>query len=82
LRRSALMAARSLPSGPERHQRRQIAASLRNLMKNDGWLDAYVKSGSRIRIEKLNGLKSAASDRRFTFDGGAGGIASSNLGGR
>jgi hypothetical protein len=41
LRRQMLRYARSLPPGPERNERRQIAASLRSLFRNKAWLDAY-----------------------------------------
>jgi hypothetical protein len=40
-RRGLLRYARSLPRGPERNQRRQIALSLRRLSRNKKWLDAH-----------------------------------------
>jgi hypothetical protein len=45
LRRTMLRFARSLPPGPERNQRRQIAASLRTLFTNDEWLSAHTVQG-------------------------------------
>jgi hypothetical protein len=41
LRRQMLRFARSLPPGPERNGRRQIAASLRRLFRNKMWLAAH-----------------------------------------
>jgi len=41
LRRQMLRFARSLPPGPERNGRRQIAASLRSLARNTKWLAAH-----------------------------------------
>jgi hypothetical protein len=41
MRRKVLRFARSLPPGPERNNRRQIAASLRSLFRNANWLDAH-----------------------------------------
>jgi hypothetical protein len=41
LRRQMLRFARSLPRGPERNNRRQIAASLRSLFRNKAWRDAH-----------------------------------------
>ena len=38
LRRTILRAARSLPSGPERNSKRQIASSLRALFRNKAWM--------------------------------------------
>jgi hypothetical protein len=46
LRRQMLRYARSLPPGTERNERRQIAASLRNLFKNKTWFDANAVGGS------------------------------------
>lgn len=40
IRRAALRTARSFPTGPERNQRRQIAASIATLMKNAEMLSA------------------------------------------
>jgi hypothetical protein len=40
LRRQMLRFARSLPPGPERNGRRQIARSPRSLFKNKSWLNA------------------------------------------
>jgi len=45
LRRQMLWFARMLPLGPERNQRRQIAASLRSLFRNKVWLDARTVEG-------------------------------------
>ncbi len=47
LRRQMLRFARSLPRGPERNARRQIAASLRTLFRNKAWLDAHTVEGSQ-----------------------------------
>jgi len=47
LRRQMLRFARSLPRGPERNNRRQIAASLRSLFRNKAWLDAHTVEGSQ-----------------------------------
>jgi hypothetical protein len=47
LRRRMLRFARSLPRGPERNNRRQIAASLRSLFINKTWLDAHTVEGSQ-----------------------------------
>jgi hypothetical protein len=41
MRRQVLRFARSLPPGPERNNRRQIAASLRSLFRNKDWLDTH-----------------------------------------
>jgi hypothetical protein len=41
LRRQMLRFARSLPPGPERNGRRQIAVSLRRLFRNKMWLAAH-----------------------------------------
>ena len=40
-RRGVLRYARSLPPGPERNQRRQIALSLRRLSRSKKWLDLH-----------------------------------------
>jgi hypothetical protein len=42
LRRQMLRYARSLPRGPERNNRRQIASSLRSLFRNKAWLAAHI----------------------------------------
>ena len=42
LRRTLLRAARALPVGPERNEKRQIASSLRALFRNKKWLDAHL----------------------------------------
>ena len=42
LRRRMLRYALSLPPGPERNERRQIASSLHSLFRNKRWLDAHV----------------------------------------
>jgi hypothetical protein len=44
LRRQMLRFARSLPPGPERNGRRQIAASLRSLVRNTKWLAATIEA--------------------------------------
>ena len=41
LRRNILRYARSFPPGPERNKHRQVAASLRTLFQNNGWLQAH-----------------------------------------
>ena len=46
LRRDMLRAARAVPPGPERNQRRQIAASLRRLLRNKAWQDSHTLEGS------------------------------------
>jgi hypothetical protein len=46
LRRDILRAARAAPPGPERSQRRQIAASLRTLFRNKEWQDTHTLEGS------------------------------------
>jgi hypothetical protein len=47
LRRQMLRFARSLPRGSnERIERRQIAASLRSLFRNQAWRDAHTMEGS------------------------------------
>ena len=40
-RRGLLQYARSLPPGPERNERGQIALSLRRLSRNRNWLDVH-----------------------------------------
>jgi hypothetical protein len=47
LRRKMLRFARLFPPGPERNERRQIAASLRSLFRNKVWLAANTVEGSR-----------------------------------
>jgi hypothetical protein len=42
LRRQMLRYARSVPRGPERNERRQIADSLRRLFKNKDWLKVHL----------------------------------------
>ena len=53
LRRQMLRFARSLPPGPARNERRQIAESLRMLFKNREWLDAFLVEGptSEYRVD-------------------------------
>ena len=46
MRRQVLRFARSLPPGPERNNRRQIASSLRSLFRNKSWLDAHTVEGA------------------------------------
>jgi hypothetical protein len=50
MRRSALRTARSLPTGPERNQQRQISASLGRLIRNDDWLAEHVCPDRSPRI--------------------------------
>ena len=42
LRRQMLRFARSLPRGPERNERRQVATSLRRLFRDKAWLDTHI----------------------------------------
>jgi hypothetical protein len=46
LRRQVLRGARALLPGPERNQRRQIAASLRSLFRNKAWKNTHTLEGS------------------------------------
>jgi hypothetical protein len=46
-RRNTLRYARQFPPGSERNQHRQIARSLRALLKDKDWLDAHTFEGSR-----------------------------------
>ncbi|MEA2793172.1 MAG: hypothetical protein QOI87_552 [Bradyrhizobium sp.] len=46
LRRQMLRYARSLPPGPARNERRQIAASLRGLFRSKMWQQAHTVAGS------------------------------------
>jgi hypothetical protein len=48
LRRTMLLFARSIPAGPERNQRLQIAISLRRLFKNKAWLAAHIIEDSSL----------------------------------
>ena len=48
LRRRMLRYALSLPPGPERNERRQIASSLHSLFRNKRWLDAHVVGGCHM----------------------------------
>jgi hypothetical protein len=50
LRRQMLRFARSLPPGPERNGRRQIAASLRSLVRNTKWLAANEAPVKEYRV--------------------------------
>ncbi len=45
LRRQMLRFARSIPPGPVRNERRQIAGSLRGLFKDKNWLNALIVEG-------------------------------------
>jgi hypothetical protein len=45
LRRDILLHAKSLPPGSKRNQHRQIALSLRRLLKNENWLNAHTLDG-------------------------------------
>jgi hypothetical protein len=45
-RRNILRYARQFPPGSERNQHRQIARSLRSLLKDKDWLDAHTIEGS------------------------------------
>jgi hypothetical protein len=47
MRRQVLRFARSIPPGPERNNRRQIALSLRSLFRNKSWLDAHAVEVAR-----------------------------------
>ena len=42
LRCTLLRAARAVPVGPERNEKRQIASSLRTLFRNEEWLKAHI----------------------------------------
>ena len=44
-RRDVLLYAKSFPPGSERNQHRQIALSLRRLLKNKNWLNAHTLDG-------------------------------------
>jgi hypothetical protein len=46
MRRETVLYARMFPPGPLRNQHRQIALSLRSLVKNKNWLDTYTVEGS------------------------------------
>jgi hypothetical protein len=48
LRRKTLRYARSFPPGEERDRHRQVAASLRTLFQNNGWLQAHTLDGPLI----------------------------------
>jgi hypothetical protein len=45
LRRDVFLHARSVRPGSERNQHRQIALSLRRLLKNQKWLNAHTLNG-------------------------------------
>lgn len=45
MRREALRLARVLPTGPERNQHRQVAKSLRSLLRNESWLKTRTIDG-------------------------------------
>jgi hypothetical protein len=47
LRRKMLQFARSTPPGPERNGHRQVAISLRSLIRNKAWLDAHTIEASQ-----------------------------------
>jgi hypothetical protein len=47
LRRQMLRFARSVEPGPERNARRQVALSLRSLLRNKAWIEAHTVEGSR-----------------------------------
>jgi hypothetical protein len=55
LRRQMLRFARSLPRGPERNNRRQIAASLRRLFRNKTWLAVHTTT-EIIRFKSLSSV--------------------------
>jgi hypothetical protein len=50
LRRDVLRYAKSFPRGSERNQHRQIALSLRRLLKNQKWVDARTLDGRCQRL--------------------------------
>ena len=50
LRRQMLRFARSLPRGPERNERRQIAASLGRLFRNKAWLETHTIPGAAYQV--------------------------------
>jgi hypothetical protein len=45
MRLETLLSARMYPPGPQRNQHRQIALSLRSLLKNKRWLDTHTIEG-------------------------------------
>jgi hypothetical protein len=47
MRRQVLRFARSIPPGPERNNRRQIASSLRSLFRNNDCLDTHTVEVAR-----------------------------------
>jgi hypothetical protein len=47
MRRQILRYARSLPSGADRNEHRQVAVSLGRLFKNPQWRSAHTVEGSR-----------------------------------
>src|ERR1700692_2329402 len=59
LRRQMLRFARSIPPGPARNERRQIADSPRRLFKNKEWLDAHLVEESttedRVNMVEADG---------------------------
>jgi hypothetical protein len=56
LRRQMLRYARSIPRGPERNERRQIADSLRRLFKSKDWLKAHLvgESATEYRVNTVD----------------------------
>jgi len=51
-RRSALWSARNAPKGSERNQYRQIALSLRALLRNKKWLLSHKASSAACKEER------------------------------
>ena len=45
MRREALCLAKVIPPGPERNQHRQVAISLRSLLRNASWLKTHTIDG-------------------------------------
>ena len=58
IRRDMLRHARSLPPGPDRNQRRQIALSLRSLFKNKNWLNVHTWEGAALVTDDPSPLNS------------------------
>jgi hypothetical protein len=52
-RRNILRYARSLPPGPARNRRRQVALSLRALFKNEKWLQSHTLEGAGLMFQSL-----------------------------
>jgi hypothetical protein len=56
LRRQMIRYARSIPRGPERNERRQIADSLRRLFKSKDWLKVHLvgESATEYRVNTVD----------------------------